>query len=109
MITREEVIYAYRLLLGREPENDAVISHYATEVGSLQNLRELFLNSAECRASLSGVLSARPPRPPFFGPAMDVQLDAAPEMLAALFAKVGAQWHHLGETEPHWSVLTNDS
>lgn len=26
-----------------------------------------------------------------------------------MFAKVSAQWHHLGETEPHWSVLTNES
>lgn len=109
MISRDDVIYAYRLLFGREPENDVVVTHYATEVNDLQELRELFINSAEFCAGLGRMQSPRPPRPPFSGPPMEVELMASPEKLAALFAKVGSQWHHLGETEPHWSVLTNES
>jgi len=109
MIPREDVIAAYRMLFGREPESDAVVTHYATEVADLRALRELFINSVEFRAQIASLLSARPPRPPFNGPPMPVELDVAPEKLAALFAKVSAQWHHLGETEPHWSVLTNES
>lgn len=109
MINKQDVIAAYRLLFGREPENDEVVSHYATEVASLGALRELFMNSSEFRASLEKIQGPRPPRPPFNGPRMDVELDATPAQLAALFDKVRAQWQHLGETEPHWSVLTNDS
>lgn len=109
MIGREDVIYAFRLLLGREPEDDAVVTHYATEVNDLRALRELFINCAEFREKMTAILSPRPPRPSFNGPPLDVELVASPEKLAALFAKVSAQWQHLGETEPHWSVLTNES
>ncbi|MCX7162322.1 MAG: hypothetical protein NT083_04635 [Rhodocyclales bacterium] len=100
---------AYRLLFGREPESETVVTHYATEVADLRNLRELFINSAEFAASLEKVQGPRPPRPPFNGPPMEIELAASSEKLAALFAKTSGQWHHLGETEPHWSVLTNES
>jgi 2-polyprenyl-3-methyl-5-hydroxy-6-metoxy-1,4-benzoquinol methylase len=109
MITREDVIYAYRLLFGREPENEIVINHYATEVSSIHALRELFMNSMEFQSSLTKVLAARPPKIPFAGPPMYVELDAPSEKLSILFSKISKQWQHLGETEPHWSVLTNDS
>lgn len=109
MVSKEDVVAAYRMLFGREPENDQVVTHYATEVADLRALRELFMNSSEFREKYDSVQGPRPPRPPFDGPPMDVEVDASPEKLAALFAKVGAQWQHLGETEPHWSVLTNDS
>ena len=107
--SREEVIAAYRLLLGREPESEDVITHYATEVADLRALREMFINSAEFQASLEKSQTPRPPRPAFSGPPMEVELAATPEKLAQLLAKTSAQWQHLGETEPHWSVLTNDS
>lgn len=108
MISAVDVVSAYRLIFGREPESDAVVSHYVAEVADFRALRELFLNSSEFRASLQMVESPRPPRPPFNGPPMEVELHAVPEKLDALFAKVSAQWHHLGETEPHWSVLTSE-
>ena len=109
MVTRDEVVLAYRLLFGREPESETVVTHYATEVADLRNLRELFIKSAEFAASLEKVQGPRPPRPPFNGPPMEIELAASSEKLAALFAKTSGQWHHLGETEPHWSVLTNES
>lgn len=109
MISREEVVFAYRLLLGREPESEDVVTHYATELRDTAALRELFIGSAEFRKDLERLQGPRPPKPPFIGPRMAVELAASADKLAALFAKVGAQWHHLGETEPHWSVVTNDS
>ena len=39
MVRREDVISAYRMLLGREPENDAVISEHA-KAKTLQILRQ---------------------------------------------------------------------
>jgi SAM-dependent methyltransferase len=38
---------------------------------------------------------------------IETEVDAA--TLAALFARTQAQWMRLGETEPHWSVLTHES
>ncbi|MFA7280410.1 MAG: methyltransferase domain-containing protein [Sterolibacterium sp.] len=109
MISRDDVVAAFRLLLGREPESETVVAHYAAEVKDLRELRELFVNSVEFREKNQDSQPPRPPRPPFNGPPMQVELVAPPEKLAALFAKVSAQWHHLGGTEPHWSVLTKDS
>jgi 2-polyprenyl-3-methyl-5-hydroxy-6-metoxy-1,4-benzoquinol methylase len=40
---------------------------------------------------------------------MKVELNVAPEQLAKLYAKTAAQWHHLGETEPYWSVITQEN
>jgi 2-polyprenyl-3-methyl-5-hydroxy-6-metoxy-1,4-benzoquinol methylase len=109
MVKREEVIYAYRLLFGREPENETVVRHYATEVNDLQNLRELFINSTEFSEILEQIKSPRPPRLPFNGPPMAIDLISSDEKLGLLFSKTAKQWQYLGETQPHWSVLTNDS
>lgn len=109
MISPEEVVYAYRLLLGREPENTDVVNHYATELQSLKALRELFLNSPEFREKLANHLTPRAPRPSLVGAAMDVDVAVSEADMAALFAQTAQQWQHLGEIEPHWSVITNDN
>jgi SAM-dependent methyltransferase len=113
MTSRDDVLYAYRMLLGREPESESVVTHYATEMSSVAALRELFMASAEFRDKAQNVLASRRPRAVLNGKPMSVEcqpngVDAAAQ-LAALFAKVATQWQHLGETEPHWSVLTNNS
>jgi 2-polyprenyl-3-methyl-5-hydroxy-6-metoxy-1,4-benzoquinol methylase len=109
MISRDDVVCAYRLFFDREPESEAVVAHYAAEVSTLRALRELFLNSSEFRQNYEATMPPRPPRVPFNGPPMQVEMGATPEQLTELFAKIGAQWEHLGQTEPHWSVLTNES
>ena len=43
-VTREDVVNAYRLILGREPENEMVIGQ-AMEAESLAHLRQVFLGS----------------------------------------------------------------
>jgi 2-polyprenyl-3-methyl-5-hydroxy-6-metoxy-1,4-benzoquinol methylase len=40
---------------------------------------------------------------------MQEELNASPDKLQALLDKTSRQWQHLGETEPHWSVLTHES
>lgn len=37
-----------------------------------------------------------------------VEVDVTPAQREALFARVSETWTRLGETEPHWSVLTSD-
>ena len=108
MIEKDEVAWAYRMLLGREPESDAVVNHYATHLGSRAALRALFMQSAEFRSGVENLPAVRQPVV-LSGPPMAVELDAPADKLAALYAKVSAQWHHLGQTEPHWSVITSQS
>jgi len=40
---------------------------------------------------------------------MNVQVFAPPEWAGTLLANTAAQWQHLGETEPRWSVLTAEA
>jgi len=47
-LTRDDVIAAYRILLDRMPENEAVVD-YALACGSLRELREAILDSPEYR------------------------------------------------------------
>ncbi len=115
MVTREDVVYAYRLLLGREPESDLVVERVCAGSPDLGSLRRQFLASDEFRtgpaveAGVVGKLSAPVIRhsSPVDRP-MAVDVEVSPDKLAQLFAKTAAQWSHLGATEPHWSVLTDE-
>lgn len=108
MIREEDVVYAYRFMFDREPESRETVAQYASQVNSLRELRDLFLNSTEFRELLDRNLPPRAPKPGFQGPPMHVELTDDPAILDALFAKTVAQWEHLGQTEPYWSVLTSD-
>lgn len=109
MINPQDVVNAYRLILGREPESDELINRYSTEISDLSNLRDLFLSSSEFRHQFEQIHAPKRFRHGFNGPAMKVELDVKPEQMAKLYAKTAAQWHHLGETEPYWSVITQEN
>jgi 2-polyprenyl-3-methyl-5-hydroxy-6-metoxy-1,4-benzoquinol methylase len=109
MVSRDDVIYAYRLLLGREPENESVVNHYASELPSIGRLRELSINSSEFREKMAATHIALRPHPHLNRSTMQIEIKVPPEKLALLLAKTSSQWQHLGETEPHWSVLTNEN
>lgn len=104
---REHVDLAYRLVLGRPPENEDVV---VSRIGqSIDQLRNAFLNSPEFRNSIDRLY----PRPPLLGRHMlaapaNVQLDGPADQLAAMFDRVSATWRRLGDEEPHWSVLTQE-
>jgi 2-polyprenyl-3-methyl-5-hydroxy-6-metoxy-1,4-benzoquinol methylase len=109
MINPQDVINAYRLILGREPESEELVNRYATEISDLNALRDLFMSSSEFRHQFEHVYAPKRSRRGFFGPSMKVELNAGSEQLAKLYAKTAAQWHHLGETEPYWSVITQEN
>jgi hypothetical protein len=52
MLSREDVVYAYRLLLGREPESEDVLDIHARNASSLAGLREAFIASSEFQSKL---------------------------------------------------------
>lgn len=109
MINPQDVVNAYRLILGREPESDELVNRYATEISDLNALRDLFLSSNEFRHQFEHVYTPQRSRRGFFGPSMKVELNVEPEQMAKLYAKTAAQWNHLGETEPYWSVITQEN
>jgi SAM-dependent methyltransferase len=52
MITREDVRFAYRLFLDREPENEAVVTDRLATARSTTELRHIFLQSDEYKAKM---------------------------------------------------------
>lgn len=109
MINPEDVVHAYRLILGREPESTEIVNRYAAQVSSLPALRDLFIGSGEFRQQFDQVHAPKRFRRGFQGPAMTVEIEASRDQLDALYAKTAAQWQFLGETEPYWSVITHEN
>ena len=46
--------------------------------------------------------------PLWYGRQSKVDINATPEQFEQLFERIRKEWTKLGETEPHWSVLTSD-
>jgi SAM-dependent methyltransferase len=100
---RGHVVNAYRFLLGREPESEATIEALIAGCASVQELRERVMHSAECRAQFD----PNRWRPmPLDLPPDEIESEADAAALASLLGRVGQAWTALGQTEPHWSVLT---
>lgn len=108
MIDEDYVLWSYRLILGREPESAEVVTRYARELADAEALRRLFFNSTEFRERWSQLALPRASKPAFVGPPMPVETKASAEDLARMFARVTGQWEALGESEPHWSVITQE-
>lgn len=107
-VTREEVIWAYRMFLGREPESEAIIE---IQMGAtdLDHLRQACLGSEEFNGKFN-----RGHGLPFVGRFFDVDrtdidIACSDEQLQAMFDRIGRAWQAFGQTEPHWSVLTSDA
>jgi len=109
LITYEDVLYAYRLILGREPENKDVIESYLHTIHSLRDLRSEFIKSPEF-VELIGKLLDNPQfvrqRHPFHLPKIPVEVYAGKEILDQMFERLCDTWEGMGFTEPYWSVLT---
>ena len=103
--SEQDVIMAYRLILGREPENSAVIQNIIEQKISFTEMRNTFLRSAEfCRnvmGSIGGVLK------PLDWDTNPIETEVDNDTLASLYAHVERVWSNLGAEEPHYSVLTN--
>jgi 2-polyprenyl-3-methyl-5-hydroxy-6-metoxy-1,4-benzoquinol methylase len=101
--TAEAITWAYRLILGREPSPAEVLAHLNYNYPDLQTLRRVFFGSQEfrrreralCGPSLSGS-----------EPALEIQDEVDNDLLEKLLAHVQQSWQQLGQTEPHYLVLS---
>lgn len=105
-VTKDDVVQAYRLFLGREPENSEVIESFLS-VGSIDQLRRIFLECDEFQTI------AAPYRDNFnkrllANSSMDVNLNASPKELEKIISHIESTWERLGEEEPYWSVLSSE-
>jgi SAM-dependent methyltransferase len=110
MITSEDVKAAYRLILGRDPENEEVLLKHALEARSLDDLRRIFLCSPEFQhIAWARVPWLQSPERPLDWPPIAVETDASDAKLSLMMRHIEENWHRLGLLDPHWSVLTNEA
>jgi SAM-dependent methyltransferase len=102
MVTRHEVIHAFRLILGRDPENEAVIDQFLS-VPNWVKLRDVFLECAEFKANAKTAI----PADFTMSPASNVDVAISEEHFDRLVKHVQTAWETLGRERPHWSVLVN--
>jgi SAM-dependent methyltransferase len=100
-VTEDDVIACYRAILQREPESKLVVDSVVRQSGSLEVVVRQFLQSDEYRNRHNLICDYRANR-------LDIECHVDPEVRSLLFERTSQQWKKLGETEPHWSVLTSD-
>lgn len=102
-VTEYTVAWAYRLLLGREAENEAVLVDHATHTSSIAELRQKFMQSSEFLEASQG--AERDRKVGMESPcAVATEVDDATR--ARLLAHIAQSWTQLGKTEPYWSVVS---
>lgn len=108
-LTFEELVTAcYRGVLQRDPENQQVVTDRAAQIDRPEDIIRTFLESAEFHQLYS---NAPPPielAANYAYDTLDIEIDVTPDQLDQMFTRVAAEWKTLGETEPHWSVLTSN-
>jgi 2-polyprenyl-3-methyl-5-hydroxy-6-metoxy-1,4-benzoquinol methylase len=109
MVTPEDVSHAYKLFLGRDPENADVVASYCQSAQTLDQLSRIFMSSPEFMRRMGSALErpqANRHRHPFNLPKIPVETQVSAEVLDQMFERIHKQWDHLGATEPYWSVVT---
>ncbi|KAB2643324.1 MAG: class I SAM-dependent methyltransferase [Verrucomicrobia bacterium] len=104
MITREEVIWCYRTILGRIPESEEVIAG-KMKLENFDQLRKIFLDSKEFKSKFN--IQERNTYLPLTLPKNNILMGCSEEELQACIRKIKEAWTHLGIIGPHFSVLTN--
>jgi len=103
MVTREDVIAAYRLILGREPESEDIVTAHVNGTVNLAQLRERFFSSPEfMEKNTSGILVGRH----YAASPMSVEETTDKAVLERMLSRIENVWQSYGTTEPYWSVLT---
>jgi SAM-dependent methyltransferase len=104
--TREWVVAGYRVLLGREPENEAVVAEKMAHCHSEEDVLRAFTSAPEFSRSLqtytqvvTDLLNAR---------LKHVDISVPDEIFEQLFLRIRDQWTALTNSEPFWSVVSDE-
>ena len=99
-VSRDAAIWAYRLLLGREPESEDAIT-----AASLFESRDALVRAVATSPEFAtrGLLGPR--QMDACAAPLDVEWQVDAMTMEALLADVAATWTRLGQERPYWSVL----
>jgi SAM-dependent methyltransferase len=107
-VTRSDVVWAYRTFLGREPENDDVVTEHCGAT-DLRALCEALVSSAEFRVHWGSTPTpnSRKTSPDLLA-RQSIEISADEQALRQLWERVRRAWLHLGHEQPFYSVLADD-
>ena len=105
MVSRDEVIYAYRMLLGREPEGEEAIQGHLAATDWLE-LRDRFISSPEFQRTMGPHIVSHEQYDNLMAPPSRVNVKISAEHFEILLRHIQSAWEVLGVEKPHWSVLT---
>lgn len=103
--SEEAAVWAYRLILGREPENAEVVRDHVNCSASVAELRKRFVESTEFTQRYRSVERERERNVSVFPPC-PIQTRVDPATRDRLLEHVARSWNRLGESEPYWSVMS---
>ncbi len=107
-VTDEDVTWAYRIALGREPESAAIVAEQRRGAPTLLDLRRNIFNSVEFLHGIGRTIVAQIPPTFHAATAPDIASPDRADLRERMFRHIAGSWSHYGETEAHWSVLTFD-
>ena len=107
-ISRELVVSAYQVLLGRDPENEQVVREKVEQHRSIRDLLYAFVNSVEFNNKRADRDYASEIDAGYHSASNQIEVDVSPAEFALLFERVRDQWTALGNSEPYWSVVSHD-
>src|SRR5271167_900672 len=105
-VSRDLVVAAYRVLLGRQPENERVVTEKITQCESEEAVLRQFVKSPEFLYRHSNYSSAV--REYYHAAPGHIDVNVPQDVFDRLFSRIKEQWTALGHSEPFWSVLTED-
>ena len=98
-LSPEAIIWAYRIFLGREVENQEVIDFWLDHFSDMEHLKQEFANSDEFIQHYSIKKTS------MMGDESPLDIELA-DNVDPLITHIQNVWHQLGLSEPHWSVIT---
>lgn len=105
-LTREDVVQTYRLMLGREPESETIIQAHIDHTRTRDALIASLLASDEYRSKTLGAALEAASVAILYGAPLPVEHQVPDDVLKEMLERVRHQWTRLGESDPHWSVLS---
>ena len=107
-LTEEDVVEGYQVFLERAPESAEVIALHRAGHPNRASFLHAMTHAAEFTNRVAGLAVRQALHGQLIAPVETIQHDAPPETMTRLLDRIRRQWTHLGDTEPHWSVLTAD-
>jgi SAM-dependent methyltransferase len=106
-LTKEQVTWAYRMLLGREPESTASVDRQIKAHADVNALREGFFGSPEFFRNRYRALIRAFAKQETERVYSEIESACSPSEMRLLFNHIASVWSKLGVEEPHFSVLSH--